>query len=295
MGIRRLLRGQFQPPPNDGDVPSWSSAIRDFVFGPPSAGTGLPAGGNVGDVVTNTAPGAGGWSAPSGTTVAGYPPDGGSNGFALGHVDGGGAIAASGAAGFAQGYATGNAQILASGSPSFAQGYAHGHVGTPALIQASGQGSFAQGYTKDGTIRAQNYGSFAQGYAQGLSFITSSAYAGFAQGYAAGQGSSVKIEAAGFGAFAQGYAADSDIVSSAAGSFAQGNAVGADIVASAVNSVQFGPGTNAQAESVQVGNGGIRLLGKKGAQPQVAFQDGDIWVGADNHVKIRSNGATVSI
>jgi hypothetical protein len=97
------------------------------------------------------------------------------------------------------------------------------------------------------------------------------------------------------GSFAQGFCWGGNIQATGDGAFAMGYADSGDVVASATNAAQFGPGTNAQADSFQVGSGGIRLLGKSGAQPQTTFQNGDIWVGADGHVKIRSNGATVSI
>jgi hypothetical protein len=121
---------------------------------------------------------------------------------------------------------------------------------------ASANGSFAQGYTGGGDITSSGQGSFAQGYAGGSSNILASANGSFAQGY---------------------------------------TRTTANIEATAKNAAQFGPGTNAQADSLQVGSGGIRLLGLSGSQPQTTFQNGDIWVGADGHVKVRSNGATVSI
>ena len=142
-------------------------------------------------------------------------------------------------------------QHIYSASPGkFVQGFVHGIDGFTATLGgtgAAGLGAFVQGAIKarsgNATIDATNAGSFAQGRAR-----------------AQGTSGTATILCSGLGAFAQGYC-EADgvgnvaITSSANGSFAQGwaNTAQGDIVASANNAAQFGPGTNATADSLQVG------------------------------------------
>ena len=164
-------------------------------------------------------------------------------------------------AGFAQGYTYGTYTISTTAGGAFAQGQAYG-----GNITAAG-GAFAQGNASGGVITA-NTGGFAQGSAPTGSIT---AYIG---GFAQGEAYSYNIDAGGSGSFAHGFA------NSAA------------IVASTTNSAQFGPGTNAEADSLQVGSG-IRIKGTTGV-PASALHDGDIWV-ASNYVYIRSNGTSVKV
>jgi len=162
--------------------------------------------------------------------------------------------------GFVQGeafadYGTYRAFItLGNNAASFAQGGARAINGgsVDAFIQSTGAGSFAQGRAYDGQIISTFHGSFAQGNAT--------------QGY--------NITASGRGSMARGYTSTGNIQATAA------------------NAVQFGPGVNALADSVQFGNAGIRIKGTAGAPG--ALQDGDIWR-AGAYVYIRSNGVSVQI
>lgn len=201
---------------------------------------------------------------------------------------------------FVWGYATGSTSATgAIGAAQSAGGFACGRAAGGAIktITCRGDGSFAQGFvtgsgsTLTSTIRANGQGSFAQGSVNATganSDITPNGTGSFAQG-AVGNGS---ITTNGQGAFAQGIATNANIQADGAGSFAQGNASGTSIIASAANSVQFGPGTNALADSLQVGSAGLRLKGTAGAP--AAPQNGDIWV-AGGFVYIQSNGVAVQI
>ena len=226
--------------------------------------------------------------------------------------------------GYAQGGLYGAQTMRNSGSGSFVSGYITGYGG--GLIESTAGGSFAQGhasgypYAPGGSqISAAGYGAFAQGSAYnggfGLAYtasIVSSGYGSFAQGRTkCAYASNSTIAASGYGAFAQGYSYEAAITSSGKGSFAQGGAQGynitasaagalahgyagsADIVASAVNSAQFGPGTNALADSLQVGAAGIRFKGTSGAP--ASPQNGDQWLDGAGNVVIRSGGVNVTI
>jgi len=181
---------------------------------------------------------------------------------------------------FASGYAkntagAGTVRIRASAAGNFAHGYVKG-----GLIDVPSIGGFAQGFSSYATISAAQ-GGFAQGraaddiiagvggFAQGDSTAgcaITAGVAGFAQGKAQGgaitagigglaQGNATYAITAGDGGLAQGYAYAAAITASGDGSFAHGFTPGAvAIVASAQNSAQFGPGTNATADSLQVGS-----------------------------------------
>lgn len=145
------------------------------------------------------------------------------------------------------------------------------------LWLVEGGGAFAQGLTKGGgtgdrPIQARSPGSFAQGTTTGnLAFTAaigtalSTASGSFAQGYSAGTTGNSIVQASNDGTFAQGYALNFDITASGAGSFAQGRATTASIEATATNAVQFGPGTNSIANSLQITSGGISLYGSSSA------------------------------
>lgn len=161
---------------------------------------------------------------------------------------------------FANGYATG---IYADGSGSQAFGKAYS-VGATAKIYSAGTGSQAFGSAIDYDISSTGAGSFAGGYA-----------------------SNGDISSSSNGAFAHGYTKGYAITASGEGSFAQGYSDTAAITASVSNSAQFGPGTNAQTDSLQVG-ATMRLKGTTGA-PSSNLHDGDQWV-ANSHQYQRSNG-----
>jgi len=229
--------------------------------------------------------------------------------------------------GFAQGYTRGS-KISANDSGAFAQGRALAGGATKGIHSNNG-GSFAQGYTYNSKIEATALGSFAQGMCPVYSGISSTNSGSFAQGYcylyanltSSGRGSfaqgsstlfNAAITASGDGAFAQGYAYyngtiisnnngtlahgfagyNQTITASANGAGAFGYTAGSNIIASAENAFQFGPGTNAQANSLQVGTQ-MRLKGTTGA-PASALHNGDIWVN-NNYVYIRSNGVSCKV
>ncbi len=243
----------------------------------------------------------------------------GNGSFAQGyaHANGGGGaesyIYSGGKGSFAQGYtlrsAGGDSIIRAYGNGSFAQGKTRSRADGEALIEAYGQGSFAQGYVLRGTtgaadaiIRATAEGTFAQGYVfesgdGGDSYIEATAKGAFARGavYAA-TNARARIQATANGAFAQGYAHSiggsqhASILSTGLGNFAVGYAAPNTAVAASgtSNCGQFFIGENGLADSLQVGNAGIRFKGTSGAPPSP--QDGDMWVTSSGNVVIRSNG-----
>lgn len=152
------------------------------------------------------------------------------------------------------------------GAGAFCSGFANATSGTHTW-SVSGNGSFAQGAMLNSVFTSSGKGSFAQGY-----------------------GNASNIVSSGGGAFAHGYAkAGNAITASGIGSFACGYSNAGVITASAANAVQFGVGTNALADSVQIGNSGLRLKGTTGAPGTP--QNGDLWV-ANNYVYVRTNGVT---
>lgn len=242
-----------------------------------------------------------------GDAVSGYPPAAGVNPFAQGSIADGGTITTPGAyakGSFAQGYARDSGSIASSGFGSFAQGFSYN---ADSVILASYPGAFAQGYAQTGgSITASSFGCFAQGYSSAAGVLSSTGTASFAQGFIGNNGGT--ITATNEGSFAQGIAANGgSITSSAPGSFAQGIAntgtitssengsfaqgyVLADqtIAATATNAAQFGPGTNAQHDSLQIGSAGVRLLGKAGLAD--APQNGDIYVDANGNLALSNGG-----
>lgn len=198
-------------------------------------------------------------------------------GFAQGNALGGGTITGGGNGAFAQGQASEG--IIYAGPASFAQGLA----ASSSTIQA-GVGAFSQGYAYDhSTIFGTGKGSFAQGYATYFGDINSDGNGAFGQGYA----KYAYINATGYGAFCQGYAAGNRIFASGYGAFAQGYAGSGVIEATAANAVQFGPGTNAEADSLQTGSG-IRIFGT--TSPPGTPKNGDIYTDGTD-VFIRTGGA----
>jgi hypothetical protein len=188
------------------------------------------------------------------------------------------------------------ATVTSGGSGGFCQGFINSG-GSP-ILRVGGLGGFAQGAitggTSGGTIEATGYGSFAQGNTSGGGRIAATAPGSFAQGQTANLNSRIFASAA--GGFAHGQANGGyDIDATAAGAFAVGRANGASIIASAINAAQFGEGTNALADSLQVGVGGtgIRLNGN--GDPGASVQNGDIWVSAGGDVIIHSGGVDVTI
>jgi hypothetical protein len=250
-------------------------------------------------------------STGSGSIALGFA---GANASPYGYL--GSVLQATGSGAMAMGAARGSAgshDITAGGIGSFAGGWVEGVEYGPSNIQASGGGAFAFGYAGEyGSIRASAQGAMATGHAgvRYQCYIGATAkgsrafgYAGFggniraidlgafAGGYAAYYGT---IKANGYGALAMGAADSYNIYAIGHGNIAFGSNYGvaspADIQATgAYNCFQFGTGTNALANSFQIGNAGLRFKGTSGAPGTP--QNGDIWV-ANGYVYIRSNGTT---
>jgi len=199
------------------------------------------------------------------------------------------------------------------------------YTGNSGVIRSEGRGQFVSGNIQhygaavNGAVIEGNAGSgsFVQGnidvdygVAGSAAIQSGSGNGAFAQGDVQVTGASdAEITASGRGAFAGGSAANSDIIASGIGSFARGNAQGdaitasgrgafavgytssGAITASAENAVQFGPGVNALADSLQIGTSGIRLKGTVGAPGGGDIQNGDIWV-AGGYLYRRSNGVS---
>ena len=205
-------------------------------------------------------------------------------------------------------YGAGNCTVQATGYASTVIGYAYGRG--VANLSASGPGSTAIGYANSrGTGTTANLissgnGSVAFGMVRsisspGVAILSSTNQGSFAAGVAlSANGNNATLEAIADGAFAQGFARANAlgpalIRASGSGSFAQGTCSGnQSIIASATNSVQFGPGTNTLANSLQVGSAGLRLIGITGTP--TAPQNGDFWVN-NGFVYVRSNNTSIQI
>lgn len=137
-------------------------------------------------------------------------------------------------------------------------GYASG--GTNLVAAESGShGSLVSGRAAgsgNNTLRAFNSpGSIVLGLASGTGTNLVESYGAegaFVHGSAT-TGNSIRVTAD--GGLAHGITAGFDILASGIGAGAFGRADSSDIVASASNAFQFGPGTNANADSLQVGSG----------------------------------------
>ncbi len=137
--------------------------------------------------------------------------------------------------------------MTALGNGAMVAGRAENQLGAGGVMTASGPGSAALGIADGATISATSSGARAHGFARSGNAITAS----------------------GLGAFAHG--------DSASGA----------IIANQTNSVQFGPGTNAQTDSLKVGAAGIRIKGTTGAPGTPV--DGDHWIDTSRLV-VRSDG-----
>jgi len=206
-------------------------------------------------------------------------------------------LKASGIGSVALGLVTGDyetATLESSGYGAFAMGWVYAH-GVTTITEASGYGAFAIGCNMDGEILSSGSGALAGGFCLEKGKIEAIGAGAFAFGDCEGQGKNSLIQAT-QGAWAGGYASGSsdfgEIKSTAKGSFAFGYCYENDIIASASNTIQFGVGTNNEADTLQVGSG-IRIKGTDGV-PSDDLHNGDQWV--DNgYVYIRSNGQSVKI
>jgi hypothetical protein len=205
----------------------------------------------------------------------------GNGAFAMGYVDGRGGfprIEASSSGCFATGYAAFNGKIESINAGDHAHGTAKG---TGGHIYSTGGGSFAMGDVYGGVIEARGNGGNLAGGSCRYGVISALNEGCFSWGRINGP---YIIESSARGAWAGGYADTAHIYATGEGSFAFGSALSTNITASSVNSVQFGPGTNALAHSLQVGSAGIRFKGTAGAPG--APQNGDMWlVGSDVFIR----------
>jgi hypothetical protein len=241
--------------------------------------------------------------------------------FAQGDAGYGSYIVCSGSGGFAQGHSGTYAKIRCNREGGFAQGFADrgdiycradgGHAsgyvdGTSANLariwcDLSAVGAFAHGSVRQsngaftGRLNAEEPGSVAMGRVVSTTAaaeITAGSDGSFALGYALN--GIIRTGLIAQGAFAQGSTAAGGLIfSDALGAFAQGHAPAAGtIAATAINAAQFGPGTNAQADSLKVGVAGLALKGTVGA-PAVPV-DGNIWM-VGTAAMLKTDGATGKI
>ena len=168
-------------------------------------------------------------------------------------------------------------------------------------LQAEAPGSMARGYiaNQGGKIECQStaQGSLAGGVLSGTGAggISSVGRGCFALGNVTNTATGITAGAIGkHGAFAGGNTTSGAISATGGGSFCWGNTTTATVIsASADNSVQFGPGTNAEADSLQVGvaGTGIAIKGTTGAFGTPA--NGQVWNTGATGVKVRSNGVDI--
>lgn len=186
-------------------------------------------------------------------------------GFAVGNVQAAGSVGGKaavnsvgvGAVAFGyvrhSGTGTGTAQVYS--NYGFAWGYLRNT--DAASVKATNIAAVAfGGCTKPAGANfvASGFGSLVHGY--GVGNIYASGDGARATGYLGYTDAGTSITASGAGSFAHGDAsAYSILAGTGGGAFAFGNADTADIEATASNAVQFGPGTNAVANSIQVGSG----------------------------------------
>lgn len=247
-----------------------------------------------------------------GTSYTGSGPGGNIDGVGRGAIAHGfvydGTISANGDGAIAAGRGAYGGTVTASGDGSIAVGFCDD---AGSFIRAQGWGSSAFGRTNGAgsEVRSTTNGSMAHGYAINDGEVEASGWGSFAGGFASGALSEVKATAAGSlahgsalngndvhansdGSMAIGYARNYRVQANAVGAFACGLADTEILQVTGQNSQQFGEGSNSQANSLQVGNGGMRISGK--AVAPTVLQNGDIWVAAGN-VYIRTGGVTKNV
>jgi hypothetical protein len=189
----------------------------------------------------------------------------------------------------------GQACDITAGSGSIAFGTITPINGGVRSIKATGAGAFAMGriftFGTSASIEATGSASFAMGDCQSSGAIKATSLGTFAFGSCTGTGSITAIAA---GSFAGGASFTGGITASGQGSFAWANVNVTPCTASGTNAVQFGPGTNAQIDSLQVGiaGTGIAIKGTNGAFTTPA--NGQIYT-VSGDVRIRSNAHDVSV
>ena len=171
------------------------------------------------------------------------------------------------------GYGTSNASISVTGvgGACFAT-IDTGYGDQAGTVTHSANGGFTSAFTgAGGAVTNSGSGSFCSVFANVGATATASASGSFISGFVQGAGLSIQA--------------------TANGAFAQGTSTTTSIIASAINAAQFGPGTNAQPDSLSVGTG-IRIKGTTGAP--VTPRDGDLWV-ASTAVNIRTVGVNLNL
>jgi len=156
------------------------------------------------------------------------------------------------------GHGRGPHWVSSTNSGTFIQGYVSGRPSTGGsaynYLKASGRGAFVQGFvTTGGQITTSGWGAFGQGYTIAGGGILASGKGAFCQGYA---GNQADIKASGLGSTSLGAVKTIgyDLIAAGVGALAVGYADTAAIYANAANAAQFFPGTNTQANSIQVGD-----------------------------------------
>lgn len=187
--------------------------------------------------------------------------------------------------GYAQSISTRSAVLESTGSSSFVHVYALG-----ATARATAQGANTTGYaTNNGILEALAPGSKVGGYVHTATIsCTAGGSGGEASGYAnGGAGANITVSALG-GKAGGNAAAGNAITASGNGGLAWGDSTAGPISATAVNSVQFGPGVNAEVDTLKVGGAGLRMKGTIG--PPGVVVNGDMWVDGAGVVWIQSGG-----
>lgn len=213
--------------------------------------------------------------------------------------DGGTQTSSAGSLIFGQTVISTNTGELTTSANSFAGGYSAGNASSASRIYTQGSGDVTFGHSTGGSIRTDGVtskGNLVFGYAN-LGSITggSGALGSLAFGHV-DSNSTISTGATAHGSLAGGYATsgyDIQVSGTFVGAIAFGNATSANIVAGASGAIQFGPGTNSEANSLQMGNttDGVRL---NAAGAPGSPHNGDIWVASTN-MYLRSGGASVNV
>jgi hypothetical protein len=248
----------------------------------------------------------------------------GNGGFAVGYAYcnasgvGFAKVYAYGYGSFANGQAwvngTARARIMAIGKGSHAHGRIYSQGTSQAYIRAHSAGSHAGGMVRTKTsgecyIRA-GYGCFAHGYVYGNAdngHIYIYGHGSWAGGFSDNGG---EITVYNDGALAFGVADGARIIAHREGNFAMGVTFGNDIEATGFgcfvhgwantgvidatgdNAQQFGPGVNAEDDTMKIGVAGIRFKGTDGAPGSPV--NGDFWMDGVNAF-LKTNGVNGKI
>lgn len=197
-------------------------------------------------------------------------------------------MSASGRGSFALGIAYDeNASLVAGGDASFVCGLAISYGSSVATMESTvaADGAWVGGFVGAtggyiGRIAVEENGAIALGKCAAITgnrYITATEEGAFALGRAQ-DGS---IYSSGYGSLAHGAAESGyDITASGDGSFACGSTSTGDIEATVENAVQFGPGTNADVDSVKIGTAGIHFKGTTGTF--AGYANGQFWMNGGN-------------